>query len=426
MVYAALNAFAGLLIVVVLACGSIAFAQTPDLLPTGVTNVPFPASSPGLMLSGLLYRPVSAAPAPTIVIMSGTSGRSGFPNWETPWAQRLQRAGYVAFVVDSYTGRGLPFSEHWRVQPSQRSQDALDAAAFLARQPYVRADEMGLIGRSGGGTAVLGVVAKQAGQTRSLPFKMAVADYGYCQNPYGDWPGGTSPASGPATAFRAAIPLLVTTGTNDDRVPAASCEALVASAQGVGSPLTLMVFAGAEHAFDALYGNATPQQRADVINAIAALIAADVAAAPTGTPISVTAVDFSSHVGPNGTMLVVPMQPQNGPGSAPGNARVTGSASGTKVAINLEESSSHAIAQIREGNCAQLSPNVAYNLDAVVDGIGSGALPSVQLGQLMNGHFAIVVVANANAALPSACGDIPASAPRSLTQTRFARFASRE
>jgi dienelactone hydrolase len=408
-----------------LAGGAIASAQASDL-PAGVTNVPFPASPPGLMLSGLLYRPASAAPAPTIVIMSGTSGRSGFPNWETPWAQRLQRAGYAAFVVDSFTGRGLPFSEHWRVQPSQRSQDALDAAAFLARQPYVRANEMGLIGRSGGGTAVLGVVAEQAGQTRSLPFKMAVADYGYCQDPYGNWPGGTSPASGPASDYRAAIPLLVTTGTNDDRVPAASCEALVASAQGVGSPVTLIVSAGAEHAFDALYGNATPQQRADVINAIAALIAADVAAAPAGTPISVTAADFSSHVGPNGAKLVIPMQPQSGPGSAPGRARLTVSASGTGVAINLEKSSSRAIAQIREGSCAQLSPNVAYNLGAVVDGIGSGTLPNVQLGGLMNGHFAIVVVASANAALPSACGDIPANAPRSLTQTRFARFAARE
>lgn len=63
--------------------------------------------------------------------MSGTSGVEGFQNWEIPWAQRLQSAGYVALIVDSFTSRHLTFAEHWKLGTAARGQDALDAGAFL-------------------------------------------------------------------------------------------------------------------------------------------------------------------------------------------------------------------------------------------------------------------------------------------------------
>jgi dienelactone hydrolase len=74
----------------------------------------------------MLYRPGSSAPAPAIAIMSGTSGTEGFQNWEIRWAQRLQSAGYVALIVDSFTARRLTFAEHWKLGAAARGQDALD------------------------------------------------------------------------------------------------------------------------------------------------------------------------------------------------------------------------------------------------------------------------------------------------------------
>ena len=106
-------------------------------LPRPVT-VTFASQTPGLQLSGILYLPASL-PAPAVVIVSGTSGREGFQNWEIPWAERLQRAGYVALIEDSFTPRHLAFSQHWRLSAAARGQDALDAAAYLARAPFVRA-----------------------------------------------------------------------------------------------------------------------------------------------------------------------------------------------------------------------------------------------------------------------------------------------
>lgn len=386
-----------------------AAAVTSPALPAA-TSVSFPSSQPGLSLTGLLYRPTSPGPSPAIVIMSGTSGKEGFQNWEIPWALRLQRAGYVALVVDSFTARGLGFADHWRLPMVARGQDALDAGRFLASQPFVNAHALGVIGRSGGGTAVLAAVVQRTGHPHAVPFKAGVALYGYCQEKLGDWPGGTPTNASAANAFRTSIPLLIAIGTKDTHVPPASCQALAASAKRVGSPVTLLVFPGADHAFDTLYGNGTPAQQAQIINAIGGLIAKDVAAAPSGTAIHVTAADFSSHVGQSnlGTLVFV-MQPGRGAGSAGGKTTLSGTPSGVTFAINLAESSSSQIAQIRQGSCAQIYPEVAYTLGTVVDGTAAGTLPNVGLGELQNGHYAVVVVANANATQLSSCGDIPSS-----------------
>jgi dienelactone hydrolase len=304
----------------------------------------------------------------------------------------------------------LSFADHWRLRNELRAQDGYDAARFLARQPFVRADEMGLIGRSGGGTAVLAAVAERVGQRRSLPFKMAVADYGYCQHPYGDWRGGTHSASGPKTAYRSAVPLLVAIGSRDDHVPATSCEALVASARSVGSPVSLLVFPGAGHAFDTLYGNATPQQQAEIVNAIASMIEKDVAVAPNGSPIHVTTADFTSHVGSDSGTLIVQMHSQT-PGGTPGRATLSGrSSGGISYSVNLAEGATPRLfAQIREGTCARLYPHSSYDLGRLVNGANSGSLSNVRLGELLNGHFAVVTVATPTAATVVSCGNIGAS-----------------
>jgi dienelactone hydrolase len=381
----------------------LATALAAEAASSAPSHVTFPSTTPGLALSGVLYRPASSAPAPAIVIMSGTSGTEGFQNWEIPWAARLQAAGYVALIVDSFTARHLTFAEHWKLGAAARGQDALDAGAYLAHQPLVLPDKIGVIGRSGGGTAVLQAIVESASRVRPLPFKMAVADYGYCQDPYGAWTGGTTPGRPNNAVYRTAIPLLITIGTFDSHVPIASCRALVQNAKRNGVNVTLVTYTGAEHAFDALYGDGTPQQKASVVNTIAAFIAKYLAPAPSGTPIAVSPAFFASSANATGGRIVVSMQAGKGPGSASGSATVDDVA----VAINLSESSSRAVAEIRQGQCAQLYPYGEYHLGNVVNGTGSGMVRNVRLSYLMNGHFAIVVGATPGAKIPLSCADIP-------------------
>jgi dienelactone hydrolase len=384
----------------------LAFAAANPAHPAP-SQVTFPSTTPGLTLTGVLYRPSSSAPAPAIAIISGTSGTEGFQNWEIPWAQRLQSAGYVALIVDSFTARHLAFAAHWKVSPASRGQDTLDAGAFLARQPFVLRNSIGVIGRSGGGTAVLEAIVERPG-ARPLPFKMAVADYGYCQDPYGAWKGGTAPNRPNNAVYRTTIPLLITIGTYDSHVPVASCVALVQNAKRNGVTVTLVTYPGAEHAFDALYGDGTPQQKASVVNTIAAFIAKYLAPAPSGSPIAVTAAAFASNTSVSGGRIVMNMQPGKGPGSASGTATLTQTGRDVSVAINLSESASRAVAEIRQGQCgAQLYPYGEYHLGNVVDGTGSGVVRNVRLSYLMNGHFAIVVGSTPGAAVPLSCADIP-------------------
>jgi dienelactone hydrolase len=369
-------------------------------------SVTFASQTPRLRLSGILYRPVSL-PAPAVVIVSGTSGREGFQNWEIPWAQRLQRAGYVALIEDSFTPRHLAFSQHWRLSAAARGHDALDAAAYLARAPFVRAGLVGGIGRSGGGSALLSAVVERAGQTRRLALKMAVADYGYCQRPYGDWTGGTAMTRPANAVYRAAVPLLITIGTFDSHVPAAACNALASSARKAGQPVTLRTYAGAEHAFDTLYGDGTPVQQADVVNTIAAFIAEYLAPAPSGIAIHVTPAAFQSHLSRKGGTIVVSMRPGSGPHVVAGTAVLTQRTQGVAVRLNLSEGTSRAVAEIRQGSCALLYPEVAYRVGEVVNGAASALLRNIQLSYLMNGHFAIVVRPSEGAGTIASCADIP-------------------
>jgi dienelactone hydrolase len=395
------------LVALIAGCCAIANAAPTTLPPSSA--VVFASQTPRLRLTGLLYRPASA-PAPAIVIVSGTSGAQGFQNWEIPWAQRLQQAGYVALVVDSFTGRGLAFADHWKLSPEARGQDALDAAAFLAHQPFVRTNQIGAIGRSGGGSALFSAIVERSGQVRRSPFRMAAVDYGYCQLAYGDWSGGTAATRAPNNVYRTSIPLLITMGTLDTHVPVASCVALASIAKRAGVPVTLRTYAGADHAFDTAYGDGTPAQQADVIDTIAAFIATYVAPAPGGTPIHLTAAAFESHLNPAGGSIVVRMQPVHGSSAFSGSVMLTQKTGGVAVALNLAEGAPLAVAQVRQGSCAQLYPEVAYRLGNVVNGTGSGVVPSVRLSYLMNGHFTIVVAppsAGVNAI--SACADIPRS-----------------
>jgi dienelactone hydrolase len=209
--------------------------------------VSFASSQSGVTLTGELTVPDGSAPAPAIIISPGTAGIEGFSFWERPWARRLHDLGYASLIVDSYMSRHSSWKNHWRIDPrTVKARDLDDAQAYLAAQPFTRANSVGLLGRSSGGTAVLAAIVGDA----HPPFAAAVADYGYCQLSYGAWPGGT-PAPSASIAYRTNVPLLIQVGANDTTVSAAACRSLVASARDAGAPVELVVYPDVGHRFDA-------------------------------------------------------------------------------------------------------------------------------------------------------------------------------
>jgi dienelactone hydrolase len=164
------------------------------------------------------------------------------------WAERFAAAGYVTLHVDSFSPRGireLCGAKEQSIRPGiERARDAYGALLYLQSLPDVRADRIGVMGWSHGGSTTLWTVrANGPARPKALPkgdFAAAVAFYPGCHAPL-VFKRGWSPA----------IPLLILIGAEDDWTPAPPCRDLVERARGLGRPIELVVYPGAFHGFDA-------------------------------------------------------------------------------------------------------------------------------------------------------------------------------
>ena len=121
-------------------------------------------------------------------------------------------------MPDSFTTRGI--DNTCSGEPAPRVEDAYGALAYLARQPFVDAGRIALLGFSAGGIATLSVVAERdfALFEGEAEHRLAIAFYPYCRSD---------------NTF--AIPTLILIGEADDWTPAAACRRMMADRQG-GAP----------------------------------------------------------------------------------------------------------------------------------------------------------------------------------------------
>jgi len=187
--------------------------------------------------TGALYKPDGPGPFPAVVVLHGCNGVS--PQMQA-WAQRLNRWGYAAVVVDSFGPRGYPDGICAKVQlvPAEtRARDAFAAAAWLRNQPLVDGARIGVIGFSHGGWTVMRAILEPAvREAGAVPFRAAVAYYPACP------PGHATIASD----------TLILIGDADDWTPAPRCTAYVASQVEPAHTLEIKVYPGATHAFDVM------------------------------------------------------------------------------------------------------------------------------------------------------------------------------
>ena len=137
-----------------------------------------------------LYKPPGNGPFPTLVALHGAGGIFPYQLW---WAKEISKNGFVVLFVDSYCTRGHlcdhdtddsdpnrgEIMRNWDVvSMRQRMVDAMGAYAFLVSKPYVKKNQIGLIGWSWGGTAAL--FAQKFSTRTNLPhggFKGTIAFY---------------------------------------------------------------------------------------------------------------------------------------------------------------------------------------------------------------------------------------------------------
>jgi dienelactone hydrolase len=197
------------------------------------------ASSPPLQ--GYLRQTNSRSPSPAVVLLHSCNG-----NWrrlDERWGKRIASWGYVTLTVDSFGPRGIVDTCD-SGSPIDLASDAYRALRFLVQQPFVDAARVVALGFSQGGWLALTSVERGAVE-RASPnkFRAAIAFYPPCGGFKDDM----------------TVPTLILVGELDDWTPATECRNMVdgrdswgiSRQKGRGVPITLVVYPGAYHAFDA-------------------------------------------------------------------------------------------------------------------------------------------------------------------------------
>jgi dienelactone hydrolase len=202
-------------------------------------EITFHDTKGSLELRGSLYRPEGPGPFPAVVALHGCSGIRPLIHH---WASTLRQWGYAALLVDSFTPRGQTniCNQGFTVDPQYaRMPDAYAAQAYLAQQPFVDSQRIGLMGWSHGGwTTLYAVDSIYLTGLHVTPFQAAIAFYPWCL---------------PQLRHLNA-PLLILIGDADDWTPASRCQAMLRQSETLGGKMvdriTLQVYPGAHHAFD--------------------------------------------------------------------------------------------------------------------------------------------------------------------------------
>jgi dienelactone hydrolase len=202
-------------------------------------SVHFPSLATGTApagpeIKGWLYKPDGPGPFPAIVLVHACNGIG--ENTAT-WGGLLRSWGYVVVVPDSFGPRGETnvCGRGMAVTANMRIADVAGALAYLNAQPFVRRDDIGLIGHSHGGWTTVRAVQKEYGlAARGL--KAAVAYYPTCQ---------------PQFDTHVQIPLLILIGDKDDWTSAESCRRLQAAGFDRPDLVQAVYYPNAYHGFDA-------------------------------------------------------------------------------------------------------------------------------------------------------------------------------
>jgi dienelactone hydrolase len=214
---------------------SAAQAQTVHFPSVAVGNV-----AAGPELSGWVYRPKGEGPFPAIVLAHPCNGVSGHTQG---WGQLLSSWGYVVLAPDSFTPRGEKSvcGRGQIVTGQMRVADVAGALDWLNAQPFVRKNDIGLIGHSHGGWTTMRAVQGNFGLAQR-GLRAAVAYYPSCSAQFDR---------------NVSVPLLILIGDKDDWTPAENCRRLQAAGFTQPSLVEAIYYPSAYHSFDAFVGDRT-------------------------------------------------------------------------------------------------------------------------------------------------------------------------
>ncbi|WP_262031732.1 dienelactone hydrolase family protein [Microvirga sp. Mcv34] len=199
-----------------------------------------PKPTPGTRIEGYLSKPTGDGPFPAVVVLPDCVGLTPFIR-ETLTAQ-LAAWGYVTLVLDSWTTRQAEagcFLNGQEPPGVDRIADAYGGLFYLAGLPMVQRDRVGLLGFATGGVIVLTLAEPQSQSSvvndKSLGFKTGLAYYPEC--------------TALGQVQKAAFPLLILIGREDQRTRAQECEEVARPTGGDGNSIEVQIYPGVKHGF---------------------------------------------------------------------------------------------------------------------------------------------------------------------------------
>ena len=159
------------------------------------------------------------------------------------WAQELNSIGVAAFLVDSFTGRGIlqTCSDQSQLGHLAMIFDAYRALELLSKHPRIDSSRIAVMGFSKGGFAALYSSMKRFQHMygpANGEFAAYIPFYARCETHYID---DEQVSDHPIRIFH---------GEADDYVPVGPCRAYVERLRQRGKDVQITVYPGAHHAFD--------------------------------------------------------------------------------------------------------------------------------------------------------------------------------
>jgi len=222
----------------------ISLAQSITTDTKGITARDVQLDAGGTMIPGYDARPEAQGRYPIIVVVSGFTGNS---EQNKDVVRRFAQAGFYAIAPELYSReggmQGKDFAELGKIAAqvtrAQYLGDIKAAADYAKRQPWARADRLGVTGFCGGGALTLHFTAEYPGVTAAVPW------YGHVKRVYKDAPG----VDAFSLVAKIKAPVLGLYGEADTGIPAADVKQFEIELKKTNPDVEFVLYSGAPHAF---------------------------------------------------------------------------------------------------------------------------------------------------------------------------------
>lgn len=225
-----------------LADGRTGKIEFETITPISLTQLIRRGDAPRTTVFGTLHLPPRDGKVPAMVIAHGSGGVSEAR--EGRWADRLNAIGIAAFVVDSFTPRGIreTATDQGQLSPAANVADGLFALRLLATHPRIDVNRIGVMGFSRGGRVAIETALEPVRRgviDDALRFAVHVPLYPPCNSFY-------------VSEHVTGAPILFMLAGADDYTPITPCARYVDWFRSHGVTADSIVYDAAYHGFDGL------------------------------------------------------------------------------------------------------------------------------------------------------------------------------